>query len=145
MNEQLVAEGSFCLRKYSADGSLIFCYEDKNLVVLGGKTNISKLLAGAADGKPITQVAVGTNGTAPAAGDTALTNEFKKALGSPTYPDTQTVQFNGEILGTEVPGMTIREYGLYTQSNVLFARKVREGDTLNSGEKFIINWKIKIV
>jgi hypothetical protein len=68
---------------------------------------------------------MGTNGTAPAGGNTSLTSPFTKVLAGITYPNTNQVEFDFTVLTSEANGMAILEFGLFTAGGVLYARKVR--------------------
>ena len=115
--------GLFLLKTFLR-GELVDVYEDKNLVVDNYKLIHSKLLGGQAGA--VTQFGVGTSATAPAAGNTALTNQFLKALDSaPTYPTTSSVSFAFSLASGEANGLAISEFGLFTAAGLLYARKTR--------------------
>lgn len=108
-------------------GKVLYEYEDKNLVVTLGKTNLVKLMGGDPAGEVIDTIGVGTSNTAAAPGDTALTGAFTKALntaGTVNIYTANTVKFGYQIDTTEANGTTIWEFGLLNTSGVLIARKV---------------------
>lgn len=107
------------------NGKLIEHYHDNNLVVTLGRENVAKLLAGDPDGAAITKVQLGTDDTPPALTDTAITNPFTKALSSVSFPSQNEVEFGFVINSNEANGMTISEFGLLNDNNILFARKTR--------------------
>ena len=126
-------------------GEVLDSFTDTNLVVTLGKTNITKLLGGSG-GFVLNTVGVGTNATTPAVTDTALTPSSGNtvAVGSVTYPDAHTVQFNFEI-GTGVAnGMDINEFGLIDDDGNLFSRKVRATIAKTSSVKLVGTWQISI-
>lgn len=106
------------------DGDLLEHYEDCNLIVSGAKLIQAHLLGGAA-GYALTQIGFGTNGTAPADGNTALTGAYVKALGTVTYPLPNQVQYAFTLGTAEANGMAIMEFGLLTAGSLLYARKTR--------------------
>lgn len=106
-------------------GRIIGRMNDDNLVVDLAKTGITRLLGGDTTNRPITKFAVGTNGTAPAAGDTTITNVFVKAVDGVSYPTASSVRFAFSLTDAEANGLAILEFGLLTAGNVLYARKVR--------------------
>jgi hypothetical protein len=108
-------------------GKLIEVFDEDNLIVDVSKTIHSRLLGGATTGKMVTTIGFGTSGTAPAAGNTALTSAFTKAVDSVTYPATNQVQFNFSLLSSEANGKAIMEFGLLTGDGSLYARRVRSG------------------
>lgn len=126
-----------------ATGNVLDCWVNKNLVVNLGLTNLTKLLAGDTTGKKITKIGVGTNGTNPTATDTALTGAFTKAISGYNLITQTTVEFEVTIDTTEANGMTIREGGLYNESDVLFSRVVRSALSKTSAIAVNIKWKIQ--
>src|SRR5205809_555644 len=107
------------------NGKLIDYCEGENLVVTLGKTNLSKLFGGDAEGKKIEKISVGTSNTPADVADNGITGAFTKAIDSVTYPDAQSVMYHFDIDNSEANGMTIWEFGLLNNDNVLNARKVR--------------------
>lgn len=116
--------GLFLLRVYRGK-DLIEVFEEKNLIVDLSKQIHAKLLGGAVANQSVTQIGYGTNNTAPAAGNTALTSAYMKALDSVTYPLTNQVSFNFSLGTTENNGVSIGEFGLFTAGGTLYARKTR--------------------
>lgn len=108
-------------------GEVIEEMDEDNLIVDVSKTIHSRLLGGATSGKTVTTIGFGTNGTAPVAGNTALTSAFTKAIDSVSYPASNQVQFNFSLLSTEANGKDILEFGLLTGDGSLYARRVRSG------------------
>jgi len=106
-------------------GRLIERFSDKNLIVDNSKQMHARLLGGDATNRTITQFGIGTNGTAPAAGNTALTGAYLKAVDSITYPASNQVRFAFSLGAGEANGIAILEFGLLTANNTLYARKVR--------------------
>lgn len=144
MDEKIIARGEVDIKIFE-NGKLIDHIQDKNLYVTLGKTNIAKLLAGNAAGKKISKIAVGTNGVAPDVADAAITGMFSKALEGATYPDANSVLFSFDIDNSEANGMTIREFGLLNDDNVLCARKVRDAEiTKTVAIRLVGTWKITI-
>lgn len=101
------------------------CWEQKNLIVANSKQIHAKLLGGSVSNQSVTQIAYGTNGTAPASGDTAITAAFTKAVDSVTYPASNQVTFAFSLLSTEDNGAAIMEFGLITAGGTLYSRLVR--------------------
>lgn len=106
-------------------GKLIERVREKNLIVDNFKQTHAHLLGGDVTNRPITQWGVGTSGTAPAAGNTALTGAFLKNTDVTDYPATNQVRFAFSLATTEANGMAIMEFGLFTTGSVLYARRVR--------------------
>lgn len=106
-------------------GRLVESVVGPNLVVVGSKTCLSRLVGGSVTGKQITTIGFGTSGTAPVAGNTALAGAFTKAVDSVTYPASNQVRFAFSLTTAEANGMAIMEFGLISGDGTLFARKVR--------------------
>lgn len=101
------------------------CMDDRNLIVDGSKLVHARLLGGDVTNRSLTQIAFGTNGAAPASGNTAITGAFTKALDGVTYPLTNQAAFAFSLASGENNGMAISEFGLLTAGGTLYARRVR--------------------
>lgn len=108
------------------NGKIIESVDEPNLIVNVSKRIHSRLLGGST-GYAITHIGFGTNGTTPAAGNTALTNAYIKPVGTITYPATNKVQFAFTLNSDEANGKAILEMGLLTalSGGRLYARRVR--------------------
>jgi hypothetical protein len=133
--------GDFSLDVYRG-GKLIYEIREKNLVVASGRQSVARLLGGSGANKQVTQISFGTNGTDAADGDSSITGEFKKALNLTTYPETNSVLFQFTLETGEANGMAIREFGLLSQDNTLFARRAREVINKTSDLRLEGTWKI---
>jgi hypothetical protein len=116
--------GFFVLDIYRR-GKLIEHFEEKNLIVDNSKQTHARLLGGDVASRSITKFGVGTNGTAPAGGNTSLTGGLVKAIDGVSYPATNQVQFAFSLTSGEANGVGILEFGLLTAGSILYARKVR--------------------
>ncbi len=136
-------KGIFELRIIDAKtGVVLETYIDRNLVVNGGRQSVMQLLGAGDTTKQLTKLAVGTNGTAPVGGNTAITGAFTKSLGTVSYPTISSVKFDWQLGAGEGNGIAIREFGLLSTDNTLFARKVREVINKNSDIILNGNWTI---
>lgn len=124
-NDKFSIRGVFTLNQYDENGVLIDTYQDRNLVVTGGREATTLLIGGSGTNKEIDRIAFGTNGADPTVVDTAITDEFAKAVNAITFPSTESVQFDFSLELAENNGVTVREYGLLCADNTLFARKTR--------------------
>lgn len=113
--------------KYSIfrNGKLVEEFDEQNLIVENSKQVHARLLGGDVTNRSVTQFGVGTNGTAPASGNTSLTAPFTKAVDSVNYPAANQVTFNFSLSSAEANGKAIMEFGLFTAAGVLYARRVR--------------------
>ncbi|MCG2614910.1 hypothetical protein LZZ85_11480 [Terrimonas sp. NA20] len=140
----LIVRGEVDIRLYQGETEVNRVYEP-NLVVDLGKTNVAKLLGGDAAGKAVTKFGVGTNAVSAAVGDVGLTGMFSKSIDSVSYPDSRSVMFHFDLDNGEANGISIREFGLLNDSNVLFARKVREAAIVKTNLiRLVGTWKITI-
>lgn len=106
-------------------GHLIEVIDEANLVVGGASQANAQLVGGAVTGNSITQIAYGTNGTAPVTGNTAITAPYAKSVDGVSYPAANQAAFAFSLGSGEANGMGIYEFGLLTTAGVLYARKVR--------------------
>lgn len=123
--------GDFHLEIYRG-GKLIEVMDEKNLIVVGSQQTHAHLLGGDVTNRSVSQIGFGTNGTAPAFSDSALTTPYLKGVDSVSYPATNQVQFDFSLASGEANGLAIFEFGLLTTAGVLYARKVRSA-VLNKG------------
>lgn len=135
--------GHFYLEVRGRDGAIVHVIDEPNLVVVGARQTLANLLGGNVTNRSVTQFAVGTNGAAPATGNTALTGQYAKALDGVAYPATDKVRFDFSLGTGEANGMAIAEFGLLTAGGVLFARKNR-AEALNKASdlSFTGSWTI---
>lgn len=120
----LKIKGAFLLKVYRND-ELVEIYRDENLVVTGGREATTLLIGGSGTNKNIDRIAFGTDGTDPALADTAITDEYDKAVAGITFPSEDAVEFAFTLELAENNGVTIREFGLLCVDDTLFARKTR--------------------
>lgn len=114
-----------------------------NLVVDLSKQQLARLIGGDVTNRSLTKIGFGTSGTAPAAGNTSLTDAYVKALGAVTYPATNSVQFAFTLGTSEANGKSIQEFGLFTADDVLFARKTRAGAIVKDSDLSLSGtWRI---
>ena len=107
-------------------GELIEQMDGQNLVVVGYRQILAKLMGGATTADwAITQIGVGTSAVAPVLGNTTLTGAFLKDVDTITYPSAQKVSFNFSLGTGDANGINISEFGLLSGNGTLFARKVR--------------------
>ena len=104
---------------------LIEHYKDNNKVVTLGKDKLRKMLANDGTENYISQIAFGSDSTEPTIADTNLTDRYIKPIISYEYVNTTSVKFNWALTAGESNGLSIYEYGLFTEDTTLFARKVR--------------------
>ncbi len=134
------ASGIIRMRIYRY-GQLVEDYEQANLILASERNILANLIGGTAN-YAITQFGVGTNGAAPAPGNTTLTNAVKKSFGSVTISGSVTT-FAFSMGTGDANGLSISEFGLLTAGNVLYSRQVRSAPLLKDNTiSFAGTWSI---
>ena len=110
-------------------------FDDKNLILFGTRIRLAHLITGDESvfslaeifsGLAINKIAIGTNGDIPTGHDTVIIDPFTKTFERFDYPDIGHARFFWKINEDEANGKAIREFGLLTQDNTLFARRFRD-------------------
>lgn len=135
-------KGSLLIQIRSADDDRVINEERvDNLVVTSGYQLLASILAGKAD-RP-SQIALGTSGTAAAAGQTSLVAEvYRKGISSANVNGRQ-VSFYTFISSGQGNGFTFLEAGLFS-SSTMFARTVFSSIAKTSSISVTITWTITI-
>lgn len=145
MNENIILKGTFTMQCIARDGNILETLIEPNLVVTLGKTNLCKLMGGNVAGTKISQIAVGEGTAVPDVADAGpLTNQFKKAFSGTTYPDANSVLFSWTLTTSDANGLSITEFGLLNDNDVLCARKTRAAIVKTSAFSIVGSWKIYI-
>lgn len=109
------------------NGKLFDFFRDRNLVVNDARGSLAELVAGDGAGSVIRKIGFGVSDTPADPDDESLTSAYVRALNGHSYPEPGKVRFEFSLNTSEANGITIREFGLITESNRLFSRKVRGG------------------
>lgn len=133
--------GTLYIRAYDQYGVELWQTTEKNLIVTTGYDAAAQALAGT-EGAKITQIAVGTNETAPTINDIQITDPVYLDVKSIEYPKPATARFNFSVGYNDAVGMTIREFGLFTADGRLFSRKVREPIEKTRFMSLVVAWEI---
>lgn len=116
--------GHLSLKIYRC-GQLIDVFSEKNLIVDTAKSLLANLIGGKVQGKSISTIGFGTNGSPPVNSNTSLTNPFTKGLDSVTFPAANQVSFNFSLASSEANGTQIMEFALLSADGTMFSRRVR--------------------
>jgi len=112
-------------------GLVVKIDDDDNLVMDGPRADIASNLAGTpVTIRPVTHVAVGTNGNPPTGQDEAIANAFIKPLLNIRRTSPTVIVCVFQILTGEANGMDIREFGLLRSDGSLYARRTRGGKVI---------------
>jgi len=117
--------------KVFKNGLLIEEVKGENLILNGARNQMARLVAGDINGRHITKIAVGVNGTPPIVTNTAISGAYVKNLDGHSFPAMGQVQFDWSLGTNEANGMAIIEFGLVTNDGTLFSRRVREDENGN--------------
>lgn len=135
----------------------------KNMVVNLGRQTIANLIGGRASNAndwAVTKVSWGTYDEAPRFTDATLSpqpgvtvggeNEIlydgvnrRKAISSVDWPVPFIVRFECILGTTEANGQTIREMGLWTHNETLFARKTMVPVVKTSAYSLVMTWRVR--
>ncbi len=126
--------GIFRLEVLDQDKNVLEVFEEENLIVLTGRTSVRTNMFDTTSGNDnrITKIAVGTNGAGTTPEDSDLNNKSFGVVLDVEYPDNYSARVVWELGYGEANGKTITEYGLFTENETLFARKVRPPITKDS-------------
>ena len=110
---------------------LIEDVKGQNLILNGARNQMARLIAGNFNGRNITKIALGVNGTPPVVTDESLTGAFIKNLDGHSFPAMGQVKFDWSLGTNEANGMAIIEFGLMSEDGTLFSRRIREDENGN--------------
>ena len=139
--DKIELKGELELKIYNK-GKLIKTDIDHNLITNLGENAALKLLSGVS-GYGISKVQIGTNSTIPKKSDTTIISPINLAITSKTITDRGLeLKFQiGSLVGN---GTTISEFGLITEANTLFSRRVVTPIDKIQDLSIECNWIIKI-
>ena len=129
---------------------LINTFEDYNLITISGLQLLTFLLIGAPGNNKITKIGAGEDDTPTHRTDTGLSNAFIKTIDSYSFLNDNVVQFNFSFDSGDATGMIIKEFGLFSQDEQLFSRKLqipaipKDADIIIEGEWTISVFECKV-
>jgi hypothetical protein len=144
LKSNITLTGHLLIKKFSEDNKLIYETEVPNLVVTAGKTFIaSRTVANTAG--PMTHMAIGSDATIGALGQTALLNQLARVTFTSTSTSTNTVTFNASF-GAGVGTGSIVEAGVFnaSSSGTMLCRTTFPVITKGSGETIAISWVVTV-
>lgn len=139
--DAIQASGEVSLQVWSKDGKLLYNEVANNLIVNVGKQSLAKLLGSAESNKRVAKIGFGTSGAVTAGANTSIENQFIKALDGVTYSGTSVI-FEFALETSENNGVTIREFGLFSNDDTMFSRVVRSPLTKTPDIRLSGTWKI---
>jgi len=100
-------------------------FDDDNKITLSGKQVMAFLMAGEPGSHKISKFGVGTGTSFPDDYDTGLTNAVITDLVGYRFLEDTVVQWDFAVPASEAVGLDLAEFGLYSEDEQLFARKIR--------------------
>lgn len=117
-NKSIVLKGKYTATLYDANGRLKQRVEGSNVVCTNGKEFLASFLNSAAAGAAtftMKYLAIGTDSTAEAAGNTALGAELSRTTGTVSYVSNQIYQVTATFAAGSGTGAIV-EYGLFSSN-----------------------------
>jgi len=150
MNESIELKGQVNVRLFDEYGQLKQEHTDHNLIVTVGKAYLTAWLAAASQAnKFMPYIAVGTNATAPLAGNIALGAELTGGGNSRALGILSSNNNTWTNMATFLPGNctgTITEAGLFSASSVgtMFARQTFTPYIKSASDTLVVSWTVTL-
>jgi len=148
LNDKIKLTGHLHIQVVNREGEITREYDWDNMITNVGYLAAAQSLAGVS-GAAINSVAMGTNSTAPALTDTAITSPFSVPVTGVVYhpiltDDPKWVQFNFTVGFLQAVGMNIYEWGLITADGRLFSRLTRSLIAKTNEMQLVGQWTINM-
>ena len=143
-NEKIIATGELKIVVTAPDGTVKHEQEVKNLVVTAGLGFIASRMAGTA-ANVMSHMAIGTNNTAAAAGNTTLGTESARVALDSTTPTGAAVAYVATFpAGTPASLTAITEAGIFNASSAgtMLCRTVFSVVNKDVGDTMSITWTV---
>jgi hypothetical protein len=118
--------------------------EQENLITSAGVAHLINCLLNEVD-DPISKIGFGEDGTAPAAGNTGITDGLIKNIAIVDDQVAGSIVCVWSLETFEGNGIVIAEYGLFTTDEILFARRTRPPFTKTDAIRIDGTWTITFV
>ena len=99
--------------------------DEANLITLSGKQVMAYLMAGEPGTHKVSKFGIGTGDSFPDDYDSGLTNAYIRNTTGYYFLEPTVVQWYLAIEAHEAVGLVVTEFGLYSEAEQLFARKIR--------------------
>jgi len=143
-NEKIIATGELKITVTAPDGTVKHEQEVKNLVVTAGLGFIASRMAGTS-ANVMSHMAIGTNNTAAAAGNTALGAESARVALTSTTPTGAAVAYVASFpAGTPASLTAITEAGIFnaSSSGTMLCRTVFQPVNKDVNDTMSITWTV---
>ena len=146
LGEPLPVRGHVLVELYGPDGDLKESRQVDNLVVTAGKNHIADQLSSSPGGAAMGWMAVGTGGTAAAAGDTALGTELDRNALTSRTDATNVVTYVGNWAAGDATSATIQEAGIFNAASTgtMLARAVFTAINKGASDTLAITWTVTV-
>jgi hypothetical protein len=126
-----------------AGGEVVRNYAGHNHIVNGAKGVMARLVGGYLDGNSVSKIACGTGDAEVDDDDTAITEPFIKDVDGISLPEADQVQFDWHLDNGEYNGKSIKEFGLLTGDDTLFARIVLDAPIVKTAQFSVdVQWVV---
>jgi len=144
LNETLKMTGKLDIVVKNAEGQVKEELHIPNLVVTAGKTFIASRMTGAS-ASVMSHMAVGTSGTAPAAGDTTLGAEISRVSLTSATPSTNVVTYVGDYPAGTGTG-ALQEAGIFNASSAgtMLCRTTFSVINKGASDTMTITWTVTV-
>jgi len=146
--DEIKLSGKLHVDILNVEGDVIESFDADNLITNAGYMIAGQCLAGMS-GAAINRIGIGTNATAPAVTDTALTNAVFGGItgvqfSTPGAEPNEWVRFNFAVGYFSGVGINIVEWGLITQDGRLFSRLTRSAIQKTNEMMLVGSWTINL-
>lgn len=148
MSHEAKVRGEWFITLYGPDGKIKEERRGFNVVTTVGKQAIGQFIASAANGATTftgRYIAIGTDATAEAVGNTALGTELSRQTGTPTYVTGAIYQVTATFATGSGTG-SIVEYGLFNSSTggTLIARDTEPSISKGASDVLVVTAQMTI-
>lgn len=144
MSNTFKLKGDVHITRYNEVGDLTGEWDFRNLVVTTGLEWITSRMA-SNSAAVMKYIAVGTNNTAPAAGQTALVSEIARVAVSPSGGSVSgaTVTYTAEF-GPGVGTGTLQEAGIFQESSAstMLSRVIYTSIVKSASDTIVVQWTV---
>lgn len=125
-------------------GGVLRSFAHPNLITTVGRERFPRLLGGDPTAKRPSQIAIGDNGAVAAPSDVSIRNALVLPFSRPPSFTGPSVTFEATATEAQGNGLSVREFGLLDDDNLLLARWVRGGADLQKANdmRLIVRWAI---
>ena len=146
LHDGLPVRGRVLVELYGPDGELKESRETENLVVDAGEAHIADQLSASPAGSAMSHMAIGTGGTAPVAGNTALGAEIDRNALTSRTDAANVVTYVGNWAAGDGTNASIQEAGIFNAASTgtMLARATFTAINKGASDTLAITWTVTI-